>query len=192
VAQAAEAAKAGVDLIQLRERDLEGADLTRFARRLIEAAAPAKVIVNDRADVALAARAHGVHLRGDSFDATRLRAIAPAAWLIGRSIHEPADAAASGRAVDYLVFGSIYPTVSKPGGPAAGVAELKKVAAAADAPVLAIGGITLARLPELVAAGAAGIAGIELFLPPKAGFPGRPGIAVAVRAIRAAFGTAFD
>jgi thiamine-phosphate diphosphorylase len=192
VAQAAEAGKAGLDLIQLRERDLEGAALTRLARRLIEAAAPAKVIVNDRADVALAAGAHGVHLRGDSYDAKRLRGVAPSGWLIGRSVHTPAEAAAAGKANDYLVFGSVYPTASKPGVPPAGVAELKKVAAAGDAPVLAIGGITLARLPEVVAAGAAGVAGIEVFLPPTAGFPSRPGIAAAVQTIRAAFGTDFD
>jgi thiamine-phosphate pyrophosphorylase len=192
VEQAAEAGKAGVDLVQLRERDLEAATLTGLARRVIHAAAPAKVLLNDRGDVALAAGAHGVHLRGDSFDADRLRAIAPAGWLIGRSIHSAEEAKAAGRAVDYLVFGSIYPTVSKPGAPPAGLAELKKVAAAADVPVLAIGGITLSRLPEVAAAGAAGVAGIELFLPPAAGFPGRPGIALAVQTIRATFGTAFD
>lgn len=192
VAQAEAAGKAGVDLVQLRERDLDGGVLTRLAVRMVAAAAPAKVLVNDRADVALAAGAHGVHLRGESYDATRLRAIAPAGWVIGRSVHTAAEAAACGRAVDYVVFGPIYPTVSKPGAPPAGAAELKKVAAAADAPVLAVGGITLARLPELAAAGAAGVAGIELFLPPATGFPERPGIAAAVRAIRARFGTAFD
>jgi thiamine-phosphate pyrophosphorylase len=192
VAQAAEAGGAGVDLIQLRERDLDGGVLTRLAVRMIEAAAPARVLVNDRADVALAAGAHGVHLRGDSFDARRLRAMAPAGWLIGRSVHNAAEAAGARSAVDYLIFGSIYRTISKPDARPAGLAGLKKVAVAADAPVLAIGGITLARLPELAAAGATGVAGIELFLPPDAGFPARPGIAAALQAIRAAFGTAFD
>jgi thiamine-phosphate pyrophosphorylase len=192
VVQAAEAGKAGVDLIQLRERDLDGGVLMRLAARMIEAAAPAKVLVNDRADVALAAGAHGVHLRGDSFGANRLRAIAPAGWLIGRSIHSAAEAMACGRVVDYVVFGSIYQTPSKPEASPAGVAELKKVAAAADVPVLAIGGITLARLPELVVAGAAGVAGIELFLSPEEGVPDRPGIGAAVDAIRQAFGTPFD
>lgn len=192
VAQAAEAARAGVDLIQLRERDLEGAALARLARRLIDAAAPARVVVNDRGDVALAAGAHGVHLRADSYEAGRLRGLAPAGWLIGRSVHTPAEAIAAGEAVDYLVFGSVYPTASKSGALPAGAAELKKVAAAADTRVLAIGGVTVARLPEIAATGSAGVAAIELFLPPGAEFPERPGIAAAVRAIRAAFGTEFD
>ena len=94
-------------------------------------------------------------------------------------------------AVDYLIFGPVYPTASKPGATPAGVAELKKVAAAADGPVLAIGGITLSRIAEIAAAGAAGVAGIELFLPPT-GVSRAPGAGAAVRAIRAAFGTVFD
>jgi thiamine-phosphate diphosphorylase len=192
VAQTAEAGSAGVDLIQVRERDLDGGLLTRLTKRMLDAAGPAKVIINERADVALAAGAHGAHLRGDSFDAVRLRRIAPDRWVIGRSIHAIAETASSAAAVDYLIFGPIYPTPSKPGAPPAGVAELKKVAATADRPLLAIGGITLARLSEIAASGAAGVAGIELFLPPTRDFPERPGLEAAVQAIRAAFGTAFD
>ncbi|MGH9311881.1 MAG: thiamine phosphate synthase [Vicinamibacterales bacterium] len=192
-AQAEEAARAGIGVIQLRERDLEGAALVLLARRLIEAAAPARIVVNDRGDVALAAGAHGVHLRSDSYDAGRLRGLAPAGWLVGRSIHTPAEATAAGETADYLVFGAVYPTASKPGGPPpAGVPALREAAARARAPVLAIGGVSVARLPEIAAAGSAGVAAIELFLPPTAGVPGRPGIAAAVSAIRAAFGAGVD
>jgi thiamine-phosphate diphosphorylase len=192
VEQAQEAGRAGADLIQLRERDLEGGALVRLTRRVMEAAAPAKVLVNDRADVALAAAAHGVHLRGDSYAIERLRDLAPPGWVIGRSVHTAAEAAASGGAADYIVFGAVFPTASKPGGAPAGIAGLRAAVASARVPVLAIGGVSVARLPELADAGAAGIAAIELFLPPTAESPGRPGVAAAVAAIRAAFRTAGD
>jgi thiamine-phosphate diphosphorylase len=192
VAQVEEAGRAGVDLIQLRERDLEGGALVRLTRRLIEAAAPAKLVVNDRGDVALAAGAHGVHLRSDSYGAERLRRVAPGGWLIGRSIHGAAEAAAAGEGADYLLFGAVFPTASKPGVAPAGIAGLRDAAAASRAPVLAIGGVTVERLAEVVAAGSAGIAAIDLFLPPTAESPGRPGIAAAVAAIRAAFNAGGD
>jgi thiamine-phosphate diphosphorylase len=190
--QAAEAGRAGVDLIHVRERDLDASTLVGLARRIVEAAAPARVVVNDRGDVALGAGAHGVHLRGDSYDALRLRRIGPPGWVIGRSIHTPAEASAVGETVDYLVFGAVYQTASKPDVPPAGVAALQEATARAWAPVLAIGGVSVARLPEIVSAGAAGIAAIELFLPPSDEAPERPGVAAAVAALRGAFGIGVD
>lgn len=191
-AQAAEAARAGVDLIHIRERDLEASTLVGLARRLVEAAAPAKVVVNDRGDIALASGAHGVHLRSDSYEAGRLRRIGPSGWLIGRSIHTPAEASAAGDTADYLVFGAAYATASKPDVPPAGVAALREATARAWAPVLAIGGVSIDRLPEIVEAGAAGVAAIGLFLPPSAEAPERPGIAAAVAAVRGAFDVGVD
>lgn len=126
VAQAREAGRAGIDLIQLRERDLEASALVPLTRRLLEAAAPAKVLVNDRGDVALATGAHGVHLRSDSYGIERLRPLGPAGWIIGRSVHGAAEAAALGDAADYLVFGAVYPTPSKPGGAPAGTVGLRE------------------------------------------------------------------
>lgn len=115
----AAAARAGVHLIQVRERDLEARPLTRLVARLIEAVrgTGARVLVNDRLDVAVAAGAHGVHLRGDSLPAARARQVAPAPFIIGRSVHSREEAlrAQDGGGLDYLVFGTVFTTDSKPG-----------------------------------------------------------------------------
>jgi thiamine-phosphate pyrophosphorylase len=164
------AAAAGVHLIQIRERALDGAELVRLVEACVRAvrATPARILVNDRLDVALAARAHGVHLRGQSMPASRVRAIAPAGFLVGRSVHSAEEAAAVARqsGVDYLLFGTVFPSRSKPGRDAAGLAALAATAAAAAIPVLAVGGVTLANVGQLNAAGAAGFAAIGLFVQP--------------------------
>lgn len=165
----AAAAAAGVSLVQVREPSLEGGALYRLVVRLLRAVegTSCRVVVNERLDVALAADADGVHLRGDSAPARRVRELAPGR-LVGRSIHTVAEArsAAGDLAVDYLLFGSVFPTTSKPSAhPAAGVAALSDVVrAAGSVPVLAIGGITGDNACDVAAAGAAGIAGIGLFL----------------------------
>ena len=167
VARVRQAARAGVHLIQIRERDLDGGPLTRLVSSCVDAVrgTPARVLVNDRLDVALAAGAHGVHLRADSFDARRVRAAVPSPFLIGRSVHSLADAVAATEdgATDYLIFGTVFETTAKPGRPAAGLAALATVAAATRLPVLAIGGMTAARVGEVLAAGASGVAGISMF-----------------------------
>ena len=161
------AARSGVHLVQLRERDLDGGAMMRLAEQCVEAVrgTRTRVVVNDRVDVALAAGAHGVHLRGDSADAGRVRRIVPSGFLIGRSVHSLADAvaAAEGAAVDYLIFGTVFKTASKPGRAAAGLDQLGRVASATTIPVLAVGGITTARAAGVARAGAAGIAAIGLF-----------------------------
>ena len=161
------AARAGVHLIQIRERDLDARALARMAAAAVEAArgTSTRILVNDRTDVALAAGAHGVHLRGDSAAAMRIREIVPRGFLIGRSVHsrEEAERAAEEGGLDYLMFGTVFETVSKPGVPAAGTASLAAIARAVPLPVLAIGGITISRMAEVAEAGAAGFAGIGLF-----------------------------
>lgn len=163
----AAAARAGVHLVQVRERDLEGGPLARLVGRCLEAvrATGARVVVNDRLDVALAAGAHGVHLRADSMPAHRARALAPPGFLIGRSVHSLEDVAraTAGGGLDYVMFGPVWPTSSKPGHPGAGVQTLAEVAAATAVPVLAIGGITPETSVEAMCAGAAGFAAISLF-----------------------------
>ncbi len=161
------AAVEGVHLIQVRERDLDGGPLTRLATACVDAVGgtSARVLVNDRFDVALAAGAHGIHLRSDSFPASRIRASAPRGFLIGRSVHSVSDAvaAAEDAAVDYLIFGTVFASDSKPDRPAAGLRELTAVAGATRLPVLAIGGMTSARIADVMRAGAAGVAGISMF-----------------------------
>jgi thiamine-phosphate pyrophosphorylase len=161
------AARAGVHLIQLRERDLDARSLTRLAAQAVEAVqgTTSRVLVNDRVDIAVAAGAHGVHLRGDSVSARRVRAIAPAWFVVGRSVHsrQEMERADEEGGLDYVLFGTVFETVSKPGVAAAGVEALRVVVAATTIPVLGIGGITAARAGEVAGAGAAGMAAIGLF-----------------------------
>jgi thiamine-phosphate pyrophosphorylase len=161
------AAVEGVHLIQIRERDLDGGPLTRVVSACVNAVrgTRTRVLVNGRFDVAIAAGAHGVHLRSDSFPASRVRACAPPGFLIGRSVHSVSDAvtAAAGDAVNYLIFGTVFDSSSKPDRVAAGLDELSAVARATAIPVLAIGGMTSDRIADVLRAGAAGAAGISMF-----------------------------
>jgi thiamine-phosphate pyrophosphorylase len=163
-----EAAAAGIDLVQIREPMLPGRALVTFVREAIDEAGDSScsVLVNDRVDVAIAANASGVHLRADSVPAGRVRSIVPSGFLVGRSVHDIAEAAALTRAggCDYLIFGTVFPSRSKPTGhAAAGVQNLQDVCRATTLPVIAVGGITLENAAEVVAAGAKGIAAIDLF-----------------------------
>jgi len=174
-----------VDLIQIRERDLEGARLLALASDVVSRAKGTRtaVVVNDRADVALAARAAGVHLRADGPAVERVRAIGPGGWIVGRSIHSVDEAATSG--ADYVIFGTVFPSRSKREGLSQGIEHLQAAARASRAPLLAIGGIDPGRAGECWRAGAAGVAAIGLFLP-EGRAPGSLGIARAVDALRAA------
>ena len=167
VERVAAAAREGVHLVQIRERDLDGGPLMRLVSGCVTAVrgTNTRIIVNDRLDVALAACAHGVHLRADSFSAARARASAPPPFLIGRSVHSVADAVAATRdnGVDYLTFGTVFASASKPGRKPAGLAALAEVTHATPLPVLAIGGVTRGCIGDVLAAGAAGVAAISMF-----------------------------
>jgi len=187
VAQVRAAAAAGADWVQVRERDLSARDLQALVGSCLSAVegTSARVLVNDRVDVALAVAAHGVQLRGDSIDAPRVRDLAPPGFLIGRSVHgeEEARVAAARGGLDFLVFGTVFETASKPlGTPALGLGALRRACAVVDLPVLAIGGVTLDLLPDVIAAGAAGAAAIGLFL---GGEGDPPAVAEATRRARA-------
>jgi thiamine-phosphate pyrophosphorylase len=164
--QCREAIQAGVDLIQVRERDLDGGPLAALVAELVRLTrgTATRVVVNDRLDVALACGADGVHLRGDSIPPEAARAIAPAGFLIGRSVHHEQEAKTAAAGADYLVAGTVFPTSSKAGLTEwLGVEGLARICRAVPVPVLAIGGVTVDRLPGIAAAGAAGIAAIGLF-----------------------------
>ena len=162
-----QAAAAGVHLVQVRERDLEANALCELVRRCIDVVqgTRTRILVNDRFDVAVAAGAHGVHLPSYGVPACRIRPIAPAGFLIGRSVHAVEEAAAVVHegGIDFLVFGAVFPTESKPGFQPAGVELLRRVVDSVPVPVLAIGGVTTERFGMVAAAGAAGIAAIGLF-----------------------------
>jgi thiamine-phosphate pyrophosphorylase len=161
------AARASVHLIQIRQPQAEGCALHRLVERSVLAAkgTAARILVNDRVDVALVAGAHGVHLRGDSIPAARVRAIAPRGFLIGRSVHSVGEAArvAKGGDLDYLIFGTVYTTRSKPGIVPAGIDALTAACAGVTIPVLAVGGMTPSGLGAVARAGAAGYAAVGLF-----------------------------
>jgi thiamine-phosphate pyrophosphorylase len=178
---------AGADVVQIRERDLEAGAQKALAARVAARARGTLVVVNDRADVALAARVDGVHLRGDGPPIDRVRRLGGRDWLVGRSVHTTEEAARHNGA-DYLVFGTVFPGGSKPeGAPVAGLEGLRAaVTAAAGTPVIAIGGITPARAASCAVAGAVGVAGIGVFLP-EGRAPDALGPVRAVAALRAAF-----
>jgi thiamine-phosphate pyrophosphorylase len=167
LAQLEEAVEGGVDLIQVRERDLDAASLAALVGDVVALArgTRTRVVVNDRLDVALARGAGGVHLRADSIAASHARRIAPPGFLIGRSVHA-VDEVPAAEGCDYLIAGTVFPSRSKDrGAPLLGLDGLHAIARAARVPVLAIGGVTPDRFEEIAAAGAAGVAGIGLFLP---------------------------
>jgi thiamine-phosphate diphosphorylase len=166
VAQVRRAVDAGVDLVQVRERDLPAASLAALVAELLDVTrgTSTRLVVNDRIDVAIACDADGVHLRGDSIPTEAARRLAPRGFLIGRSVHGAEEAVAAGGA-DYLVAGTVFRSASKDATAALiGIDGLRAIVRAADRPVLAIGGITDARLDEVARSGAAGIAAIGLFV----------------------------
>jgi thiamine-phosphate pyrophosphorylase len=177
-----EAAGAGVDFIQLREKDLPARQLEQLAveaaARIRRASRPAtRLLINSRSDVALAAGADGVHLTATDISAADARALwakaSPRPPLIAVSCHTAAEiAAAASQGADFTVFGPVFEKGGRAGvgleslrgacalpGPATGV----EVTPAMRFPVLALGGVTLENARECLRAGAAGIAGIRIF-----------------------------
>src|SRR5262249_3946249 len=151
VEQARAAVDAGIDLFQIRERDLPALELARLVESVLTIArgSSMKVLVNDRVDVGLACAADGVHLRGDSVPAAEVRRIAPPSFVIGRSIHT-VDEARETVGADYLIAGTAFPSSSKPDATAwLGVDGLRAIVRATSIPVLAIGGLTLDRVGDV-------------------------------------------
>ncbi|HZI93631.1 MAG TPA: thiamine phosphate synthase [Patescibacteria group bacterium] len=160
-------ARAGADMIQLREKDLSGADLLECALRVREESGPrgAELFVNGRVDVALAAGAAGVHLPASGLPAAEVRARWGHRLRIGVSAHNLAEAiGAREEGADFITFGPVFETASKVQyGPPVGVERLKEAVAQAGLPVFAIGGInrsTIARLAGIPLAGVAVISAV--------------------------------
>ena len=161
-------ARASVDLVQIRESGLTDRQLLAMTAEAVARTqgTGTRIVVNDRVDIALAAGAAGCHLKDDTRDPARIRALAPRGWTIGRSVHDPdtARVAAASGAIDYLIAGTVFVSASKPNRTPLGLDGLRAVvAAAAPVPVLAIGGVDAANASGVVRTGAAGVAGIRLF-----------------------------
>ncbi len=144
----------GIDMIQIREKDMPARELFDLTRRVVEIRGTrlTKILVNSRADIALAAGADGVHLTSDAPEDTL------PGLLVGRSCHT-VDEVRHGRA-DFVTFGPVFATPGK--GDPAGL-EMLREACAGTMPVYALGAVTWRNAEACIAAGAVGIAGIRLF-----------------------------
>lgn len=167
----AQAAQSGCQLIQIREKDCAARALSEFVRAAIARARPhgAKVLVNDRLDVALLTDADGVHLRVNSLPVGEVRRLVSRAdFLIGVSTHSLTEAqAADAAGADFIVCGPVFPTPSKAEyGAPLGLTQFAEICRAVQSPVLALGGITPENCAQPLAHGAAGIAGISFFSDP--------------------------
>jgi thiamine-phosphate pyrophosphorylase len=159
---------AGIDAVQIREKDLPALRLLALTDGAVGQARRSEnthVLVNDRLDVALAANAHGVHLGTRSMPADVVRQMTPQGFLVGVSCHSLAEAmAAQDAGANYILLGPIFSTPSKlQYGPPLGLPQLGEVTAKVSIPVIALGGITMDRIPLCRQNGAAGIAGIRIF-----------------------------
>ena len=164
----AAAAQAGCQLIQIREKDLSVRELCEFVHAALAQAKPhgARVLVNDRLDVALAMGADGVHLRTNSLPVAEIRRLVPRLdFLVGVSTHSLTEAqAAAASGADFIVCGPVFPTPSKASyGAPLGLDRCEEICRAVNVPVLALGGLTMNNFAEPLSRGAAGIAAISLF-----------------------------
>ena len=176
LAKVAEAARAGVDYIQLREKDLSARELEILAQEVVaamrETSPSTRLLINSRTDVALAARADGVHLRADDVAPHEVRQVLEVSahpplitdhFLVAASCHTAADVfRAESEAADFAVFAPVFGKRGTAGIPPAGLAALRE-ACRAKIPVLALGGVTTRNAASCLNAGAAGMAGIRLF-----------------------------
>ena len=159
---AARAAGRGATMIQILAKELSARALADLVRAAV-AKAGCPVLVNTRADVALASEAHGVHLPSGSIAPRTIRRIAPANFLIGVSCHTLAELmTAEEEGADFAVFGPVFPSRTKQVNPI-GLEALRQATAAVRLPVYALGGVTWENERQCLEAGASGVAGISFF-----------------------------
>lgn len=165
-----EAARSGIDYVQLRERDLPGRELESLARAAVRAiranGEQTRLLINSRMDVSISVGADGVHLRAKDVSPQDARKIWRQAHeskdpIIAVSCHTPEDVTAAGNAgADFVVFGPVF---GKKGAKQTAGADLLRSVCPSRIPVLALGGVTLENARACIDVGASGIAGIRLF-----------------------------
>ena len=157
IERASAAVRGGATCVQLRLKDISARDLVTLARELVRSIG-VPVIVNDRADVAIAAGAAGVHLGADDLPVDAVRAFSPEGFIIGTSVGCDEEIR-NARGADYVGIGPVFSTGSKnDAGKAIGVDEFRRLAVATGLPAVGIGGITPANARSVIEAGALGIA----------------------------------
>lgn len=148
-----------IHTLHVREKQRSARELVQWHARLKPLLPQTAVVLNDRADAALAAGADGVQLAWSSLSAAQARQILPRRMRLGCSVHSAAEAAeAAEQGADYVLFGHVFATGSKPGLAPRGTAALAETVAASPVPVIAIGGIEPANVEEVLATGCAGVA----------------------------------
>jgi thiamine-phosphate pyrophosphorylase len=172
LALVAAAVDAGVDLVQVREKQLSGRGLYYLAERAagVTRGTNTKLLINDRADIALAVGADGVHLTTQSLPTPAIRCAFPTDFLMGVSAHSLSEAAAArDGGAHFATFGPIFDTHSKREyGPPVGLEKLSEAATALSRfPLIALGGITLKNADDALKAGACGVAAIRMFSDPR-------------------------
>jgi thiamine-phosphate pyrophosphorylase len=157
----------GVEMVQIREKQLSARSLAGLVERCVARARSIRILVNTRADIALACGAHGVHLPGGAPAPALWRRIAPSGFLIGVSCHGAEECAAAAReGADFAVISPVFAPLSKvtPEQPL-GLDRLARICRATGLPLYALGGVDAGNAAACCAAGAAGVAGITQFLP---------------------------
>jgi thiamine-phosphate pyrophosphorylase len=190
-----EALEGGVDAVQLRLKGASARDLFPLAKLMREMTdlAGAALYVNDRADVALAAGAAGVHLAGNSLPVAAARAVLRPPFKIGVSCHGVAEAIqAQEEGADYVYLGTIFPSASKPGVKPAGLEELNRARRETRIPIIAIGGISAENVGSVLSAGADGVAVISAIAGRRSPREGAQGLVDAFNSWRGEKGPAVD
>ena len=162
--QARQALAGGATALQLRDKEADGGELFAEARRMLRLCRELGVplFVNDRLDIALACGADGVHLGQGDLPVAEARRLAPRPFIIGASARTPEDAERAVRdGADYLGVGAVFPTGSKEDAQVIGLDGIRAITRAAAVPVVAIGGVSLDNLGEVMACGADGVAVIS-------------------------------
>jgi thiamine-phosphate pyrophosphorylase len=160
IERTAAAVRGGATCVQLRLKNAMPREVVDIARALI-AAVNVPVIVNDRADIALAAGAAGVHVGETDLPVVAIRRFAPAGFVIGASLGGDRELE-NAKDADYVGIGPLFSSGSKlDAGDALGIDGFRRLAALCELPAIAIGGITLDRVPQIMDAGAAGVAAIN-------------------------------